>query len=72
MGKITKNELDHYDILMKIMINKIGDIFTKYICDNMYSDNRAEKRCYLTEIELSIKFAIEDLLKFVKNNNEII
>ena len=59
-------------ILQKVAIvikNKIGDIFTKYICDDAYSDDRPKKRNYLTDIEIEIKLKIDDILKFIKENN---
>ena len=60
MGKITQTELYHYTALLKTVTNRMGDIFTQYICDDFYSDNRPKKRNYLTDIEIKIRF---DLLK---------
>ena len=67
---INDEELNHYEKLLKVIINKTADIFTMYICDDMYSNDRAKKRNYLTEIELRIRFMIEDLIKNIKINNQ--
>jgi len=69
---ITKTELEHYEKLVDIITDKVGDIITKYICDDTYSNDRPKKRNYLTNIEIEISDAMNDMLMFIKDNNTIV
>mgnify|MGYP001570953664 CR=1 FL=1 len=64
--ELTKEDIILLEKVLKVVKEKVSDIFTKYICDDLFSDDRPKKRNYLTDIEVEIKLKIDDILKFIK------
>ena len=67
--KLSDNDIELLEKYTKVIQNKMSDVITKYICDDTYSDDRPKKRRYLTDIELRIRFAIDDTMRFIIDNN---
>ena len=70
MKDLSEKEFAILKALLKRVINEISDIFTNYICDDTYSDNRAKKRNYLTGIECRIYSKVDDILASMKPKGE--
>jgi len=64
---ITNDELD---VIVKNLLNLHSDLVTKYICGNVFSDKQAEKRRFLTDLEVEFRLKIEDWVNKLKEINQ--
>ena len=63
MTTLSKSEFEIVKQVAKYVDNLVGDTITKYICNDSFDDKRAEKRQFLTRIEVDIR---KDIARYIK------